>query len=83
VTGLESRAHVPVIPTVARPKNIMGSRPYSPLGEKLMAGRGRTKYHDGRCEVDGLGREVCNGSLEPDQSCRNGCNLGNIQRSAL
>ena len=30
ITGLEMRirVHVPVIPTVARPKNIMGSRPY-------------------------------------------------------
>ena len=27
---------------------------------------GRVKYHDGRCEIDCLGREVCDGSLKSD-----------------
>jgi len=33
------------------------------------------EYHDGRCEIDGLHREICDGSLESEQSGRNRCNL--------
>lgn len=33
------------------------------------------EYHDGCCEIDSLCREVCDGSLESEQSGRNRCNL--------
>ena len=66
ITGLERciRVHVPVIPTVARPKNIIGSRPYKLSDQRWVIRGSRMEYHDGRCEIDGLRREICDGSLE-------------------
>ena len=77
------RVHVPVIPTVASPKNTIGSRPCKSLNEISRARKSRTEYHNRCREVNGLCREICDSSLESEQSRWNRCDLQKLSLESL